>query len=243
MKPLALRHSNHRRSVTYFAVIVVSIIASLASPARVSTAKAGPDAGVSRVQFDVPAQPLEAALESFMAAANVAVLVDSAVISGRRSAALQGSFSPEGALRSLLEGTGLDPRPIGSSAYTLVPSPGTTDVRPQPRFVKYAAAIQQAVTTALCLRDETRPTHYRTVMRLWLSAVGTVTRVEISSTTGSPSLDVAIGDALKQIDVGAPTPSGLPQPVKLAILPRAVNDAACPSGEEVGGRPALNSPR
>jgi hypothetical protein len=64
-----------------------------------------------------------------------------------------------------------------------------------PRFVKYAAAIWQAVTTASCLRDETRPTHYPAVMRLWLSVAGTVTRVEILSTTGSPSLDVAIGDA------------------------------------------------
>ena len=242
MKLLSLRHNNHGRSVTCLAVIVVSIIADIAAPTRVSIAKADPDAGGLRVQFDLPAQPL-AALESFMAAAKVAVFVDSATISGRRSAALQGSFSPEGALRSLLAGTGLDPRPIGASAYTLVPSQGAADVRPHPRFLKYAAAIQQAVIAALCLRDETRPTHYRTVMRLWLSGAGTATRVEISTTTGSPNLDAAIGDALKQIDVGAPTPSGLRQPVKLAILPRAVNDAACPSGEEGGGRPALNSPR
>lgn len=85
-------------------MIVVSIIADIAAPTRVSIAKADPDAGGLRVQFDMPAQPLAAALESFMAAAKVAVFVDSATISGRRSAALQGSFSPEGALRSLLVG-------------------------------------------------------------------------------------------------------------------------------------------
>ena len=112
MKLLSLRHNNHGRSVTCLAVIVVSIIADIAAPTRVSIAKADPDAGGLRVQFDAAAMKLSSA------AAKVAVFVDSATISGRRSAALQGSFSPEGALRSLLVGTGLDPRPIGASAYT-----------------------------------------------------------------------------------------------------------------------------
>ena len=232
-----------RRSVGYRAVILVLIIADLATSAGMFIAKADPNAGGLRLQFDMPAQPLVAALESFMATAKTAVVVDSAVVSGRRSAALHGSFSPEGALRSLLAGTGLEARPIGSSAYTLVPSAGTAAARPQPRFVRYAADIQRAVTTALCQRDETRPTHYRAVMRLWLSTAGMVTRVEVSSTTGSPRSDRAVGDALKQIDIGAPTPRGLPQPIKLAILPRAANDAACSSGEEAGAQPAHNFAR
>jgi hypothetical protein len=216
---------------------MMAIIASLANPACMSSADAAEGGHGSTVQFDIPAQPLATALEGFMAAAKVAIIVDSAVIAGRTSVPLQGPFSPDGALRVLLGGTGLDPRPIGTGAYTLVLSPRPAAVRSPPRFIQYAAAIQQVVTTALCRQDETRPTHYRMLMRLWLSPAGMVTRVELSSTTGNPSLDMAIGDALKHIDVGAPTPSGLPQPVKLAVMPHTANDAACPPGDDAIGRP------
>ncbi len=187
--------------------------------------------------FDIPAQPLATALERFMEATNVAVVVDAAAIAGRASAAVQGSLSPDKALRELLIGTGLDVRPIGSAAYTLVPLPQIAASRSPSRFVDYAAIIQQAVTTALCRRDETRPTYYRAVMRLWLSPGGAVTRVELAHTTGSSSLDLAIGGTLERLDVGVPTPSGLPQPVKLAILPRPANETVC-LPDETGARPA-----
>lgn len=185
------------------------------------------------VFLSIPAQPLAGALEGFMAATKVAVIVDSKMIAGRTSAALEGSFSPEGALRVMLMGTGLDPRSLGAAAYTLVMLPAVAS-QPPSRFIGYAANVQQAVTTALCQHDETRPTHYRAVMRLWLNPNGTVTRVELGRTTGNPTLDVAIGNTLQNINVGAPPPSGLPQPVKLAIVPRIVGDEACTSDRVSG---------
>jgi hypothetical protein len=185
------------------------------------------EAGSGVISFDIPAQSLATALERFMTVANVAVLADSAVIAGRTSTALQGRFQPDGALRSLLAGTGLDPRPIGSGAYTLVQLSRLTETRSPPRFADYAAALQQAVTAALCRRDSTRPTHYRMVTRLWLSPAGAVTRIELGNSTGDSSLDLAIGAALRHIDIGVPVPSGLLQPVKLAIMPRATGVAAC----------------
>jgi hypothetical protein len=224
------------RTAKCFAATIVAI-ATVASSPCLSIAKADPDAHDSVVPFDIPAQRLATALERFMEATNVAVIVDAAVVAGRASAAVQGSFSPAGALRALLIGTGLDARPIGSAAYTLVPVPQIAAGRLPARFVNYAAVIQQAVTSALCRRNETRPTHYRAVMRLWLSPSGEITRVELAHTTGSSSLDQAIGGSLARLDVGAPIPSGLPQPVKLAILPRPVNEPVCPS-DGVGSRPA-----
>lgn len=215
------------------------MIVAIASSFYLSVAKADPVAYES-IHLDIPAQPLAGALERFMAATNVAVIVDSKMIMGRTSAALQGSFSPDGALHTMLAGTGLDPRPLGAGAYTLVLLP-MAESRSPPRFIQFAATVQQAVTTALCQRDETHPTHYRTVMRLWLDSAGTVTRVELGNTTGNPTLDAAISDALQHINVGVPTPSGLPQPVKLAIVPHTVNDEVCLS-DQAGDQPVPISP-
>jgi hypothetical protein len=238
-----VRSHDRGRPIGLLAIAIVVAIAGLATPSHSSAAEANQGADEPQVLFDIPAQPLAAALEHFMEVANVSVVVDSAAIAGRTSAALRGHFSPEGALRSLLAGTGLDPRPIGSHAYTLDPLPHAGAAQPLPRFTNYATAIQQAVTNALCQRDETRPTHYRVVMRLWLSPAGAVTHVQLGGSTGSPSLDTAIGNALEHISIGAPVPAGLPQPVKLAILPRVTpGDAACPSSD-AGGQPAQNLSR
>jgi hypothetical protein len=180
------------------------------------------------VELDIPEQPLAAALERFMALSNVTIVVDSAIIGASRSNAVRGAFSPDGALQSLLEGTGLDSRHIGPGAYTLVPLPQSAEARPRlPRFADYAAAVQRAVIATLCRRDDTIPDRYRAVIRLWLRPEGKAMRGELAISTGSPSRDTAITDTLQRVDVGMPVPAGLPQPIKLAILPRATDGAAC----------------
>jgi Secretin and TonB N terminus short domain len=223
----AVRFHDRGWPAAVLAIAIVLAITTLATQSCSLAAEGNQRADEFPVVFNIPAQPLVAALEHFMEAAKVSVVVDSAVIAGRTSAPLRGHFSPEGALRSLLAGTGLDPRPIGSRAYTLDPLPDAGAVHTVPRFTNYAMAIQQAVTNALCQSDETRPTHYRVVMRLWLSPGGAVTHVQIGGSTGSR----------------APVPAGLPQPVKLAILPRVTpSDAACPPND-AGGQPAQNLSR
>ena len=176
------------------------------------------------VEFDIPEQPLAAALERFMALSNVTIVVDGAVIGAARSNAVRGAFSPDGALQSLLEGTGLDSRHIGPGAFTLVPLPRSAQL---PRFADYAAAVQRAVIATLCRRDDTIPDRYRAVIRLWLRPEGKAMRAELAISTGSPSRDTAITDMLQHVDVGMPVPPRLPQPIKLAILPRATDGAAC----------------
>jgi hypothetical protein len=202
--------------------------AVLLGSSRNVTAAADLGKGPGLMSFDIPAEPLAKALERFMSVTHVAILTDSTLIAGRKSTALRGRFSPDNALRSLLTATGLDAHPIGSDAYTLVDMPLAPQPRRLPRFIEYAAALQWAVTSVLCQRDDTRPTHYRLVMRLWLNTAGAVTRIEFADSTGNPSLDMAIGNALQRLNVGVPAPAGLPQPVKLAILPTSKDAAACP---------------
>jgi hypothetical protein len=180
------------------------------------------------VAFDIPEQPLAAALERFMSLSNFTVVVDSALIGARRSSAVRGALSPDGALQSLLEGSGLDSRRIGQGAYTLVPLPQDADARPpSPRFADYAAAVQRAVMAALCRVDDLSPIRYRTVIRLWLNPDGKAKLAELAISTGSPRRDSAISGVLGQVEVGLPVPKNLPQPIKLAIAPRGSDDSTC----------------
>jgi TonB family protein len=212
-------------------VLVGQILLGGPQPSQATTDRAG-----RQSYFDVPAQPLVAALQQFMEISRVAVVVDNARLGDKRSSPLQGQFSVERGLRILLTGTGLYPRQIGDGAFTLDAMLRETTMQPMPRYPAYSAAIQKAVIDALCADNETRPTHYRVVLRLWLGASGVVERIGLDSSTGDRSLDAAIAHALQRIDIAAPVPAGLPQPVKLAILPRdgaeeAVCGPAVPAGE------------
>lgn len=178
--------------------------------------------------FDFPSEPLAIALERLMAATSLAIVVDSGLTDGLRSSSLKGVFTPEQALRRMLAGTGLEARAVGAGLFTLVHfSPGTAG-RPLPRFIDFAAAVQGAVTNALCQRHDTRPTFYRTVIRLWFDPAGVVVRAQLGYSTGDSKLDMTVTRTLQRLEVGMPLPSGLPQPVKLAILPHATESTACP---------------
>jgi Secretin and TonB N terminus short domain len=176
--------------------------------------------------FDFPSEPLAIALERLMAATSLAIIVDSGLTDGRRSSSLKGIVTPEQALRRMLANTGLEARAAGDGLFTLVQG---TARPPLPRFIDFAAAVQAAVTDALCRRSDARPTHYRTVMRLWFDPAGVVIRAELGHSTGDRKLDMAVTSTLQHLDIGAPLPSGLPQPVKLAIVPRATENGACPA--------------
>src|SRR5215469_5894342 len=70
------------------------------------------DHAIASAQFDIPSQPLEDALMSYAAATGVEVFVDHALAAGQKSAALRGTYTFEGALRGLLQSTGLDIRRV-----------------------------------------------------------------------------------------------------------------------------------
>lgn len=183
---------------------------------------------VQTTAFDLPSEPLAIALERLMAATSLAIVVDSGLTDGLRSSSLKGVFTPEQALRRMLVGTGLEARAVGAGLFTLVHLPPGATARPLPRFIDFAAAVQDAVTNALCQRHDTRPTYYRTVLRLWFDPAGVVVRVHLGYSTGNSKLDMTVTRSLQRLEVGMRPPSGLPQPVKLAILPHATESAACP---------------
>lgn len=77
--------------------------------------------------FDIPAQPLGAALSQYGDQAGVQVSVDVALANGRRSGPVRGQYSPSDALNRLLAGTGLVARWAGNGVTVEAPASTEAD--------------------------------------------------------------------------------------------------------------------
>lgn len=99
----------------------LSLIISLsASPLLISASWAD---DVAKRSFEVSAGTLGTALTRFAGQAGVNLSVDPALVSGRNSAGLSGSYGVEEGFSRLLQGSGLQLQPLSEGAYTLVPAP------------------------------------------------------------------------------------------------------------------------
>lgn len=220
-----VRRSRYATSLCAIAVIAVSF----ALPVPVHSQSPAPQ---SAIHFDIPAQSLGDALFAYSSLTGIEILVPGDLIAGRESSALAGALGPEAALRVLLSGTGLTARYTDVKAFTLLPIAGP--VAPAapwaPRHDRYSAALQAAVTNALCHFQETRPGDYRVAARLWIGSSGAVTRVSFLGTTGSSDRDAALANLLGRVVVDEPPSANVPQPATVLILPRTANSPACRTG-------------
>jgi hypothetical protein len=209
---------------------------ALALAAMVAVAGAGEGldgAGLPKapVTFDIPAQPLSDALYRYSSVTGVEILVPGEMLVRRRSFGITGLLLPEDALRAMLAGTGLVPRSTDASAFTLVPDTSRlTATAPHiPRYPQYSAALQAAVTSALCRLRETQPGGYRVAARLWVGPSGAVTRVGFLGTTGDADRDGVLAGLLGRLVISEPPPANLPQPTTVVVLPRQEKAADCGS--------------
>ena len=74
--------------------------------------------------FDIPAEPLGAALNDFARQANVTLLFSSTLVAQARTGGVRGQLAVTAALGQLLGGTGLGFRQVSPSAIAIVESPG-----------------------------------------------------------------------------------------------------------------------
>jgi len=87
----------------------------------------------ARRAYQVPAANLGAALTRFADQAGVSLSLDPALVQGRQSNGLSGSYSVEEGFLQLLSGSGLQLLPVGEGAFTLVPAPqagGALEIAP-----------------------------------------------------------------------------------------------------------------
>ncbi len=114
--------SECRLSQRVFQLLIASTVlgTAMASAPRQVDAQQGEQA----VSFDIPAQPLAAALSAFMRTSDWDVAFTSDAVTARRSTAVVGRMSSEQALRTLLSGTGVSLRMAGAKSAALVVSAG-----------------------------------------------------------------------------------------------------------------------
>src|SRR5450830_1659987 len=118
----------HSLSATPLARAVSLAICSLAlsaslpalAPVRASVGQQAPGA---RQAYNIPAGPLAPALRSLASAANVLLTYTPEQASGKSTAGLQGSHTPQSALAALLAGTGLQAVELEAGSYVLRAAP------------------------------------------------------------------------------------------------------------------------
>lgn len=182
-----------------------------------------PGAVAQELDFDIPAQPLATALEQYGNVTGRSALYKSSLMVGRHSTAVRGRVSLDNALTTLLEGTGVAASHMTPGSFLLLPAPAGAKAAAvaQPAVARYYGRIQGSLQRAFCSAGEARPGSYRIGMRLWIDQAGNVTQFERLGSAGSSDIDAGIDRTLRYLQIGAPPPPGLGQPVSIVIRPQA----------------------
>ncbi|MFM9888711.1 MAG: TonB C-terminal domain-containing protein [Burkholderiales bacterium] len=89
------------------------------------------------------------------------------------------------------------------------------------RFLAYATQLQQQLQEALARHEKLRGVAFTAVVRVWLTAEGTIQRLEFSDSSGNDATDSAIRTALADLGpLKQVPPAEMPQPVRLKITSR-----------------------
>jgi len=110
-------------------------------PASILLAQAG-----RTVTFDIPAQPLSQALTAFGRQTGLQIAVDTATVTGKSTAGVNGTMTSEEGLRRLLSGTGLSYQFTSTSAVTVIgAAAGSGVLQLDPLRVQGTAVPSQAM--------------------------------------------------------------------------------------------------
>jgi Secretin and TonB N terminus short domain len=199
------------------------LLCLMASSFAVLIQPAGAQSPEPEIQFDLPVEPLDTALEAYMQITGSQVLYRSALTNARVSTALKGRFTPTQALAKLLAGTSLTARYTTEGAFTIIPvsivQPGAA--REVARYEAYLGDAQNRIIAALCSDVGTRPGTYRAALQFSINASGLIEDAVLLGTTGDRTRDQEIAAALHGIPMGEGPPTSMPQPVTMLITPRA----------------------
>lgn len=198
-------------------------------------------ADTQTIHFDIPAQSLRSALQSYISLTELSIMVPSGMTTGRTSAAIHGDYTSREALARLLQGTGLTVHfisdsiaaitvPPGAASSTaavptepseLLPADEVTNIRANGMdYEPYVALIQQEVLDALCASSITHPGDYRLLVQFRVSARGAIADVHVLGSTGMHERDVAVLRVLRSVVLDLPPPLSMPEPVTILFRPQ-----------------------
>ncbi|MEW6438342.1 MAG: secretin and TonB N-terminal domain-containing protein [Pseudomonadota bacterium] len=191
-----------------------------------------------RMNFDLPAQPLAAALEAYGAASGRQVVYEGGLAMGRQSTAVKGIFTPEEALRRLLAGTGLDPRYMAADGFVLVLKPirhrnFLITTTPRATLNQFYGLIQAGLRRSVCADARAWSGGYRVAVGVWIGTTGVVTHAALLDTTGNSGLDAAIERDVNGARINAAPPAGFAQPVVMVITSEAMRECAGDQTEDI----------
>ncbi len=190
--------------------------------------------------FDLPALPLDEALNRYAEITGYPAIFPSDLLVGRRSSAVQGAFAPESALQMLLQGTGLHAVRRGSgrgSTFVLkaVAGPGNgTGSIGTPLFAgnAYAGAAQASIWRSLCGDPLTRPGSYTALLRFRIDGDGRVSDAALLDGTGNPARDAALVRRLMGVRVPGTAPARLQrEALTMVVLPSDPGGPQCDVGQ------------
>lgn len=104
-----------------------------------------PAGAAQQRSFDIPAQSIQRALNSFAKQANIQIIAARRVIRGKRANIVRGNMSVEAAIDQLLRGTGLSAHAVGPNTYAVVAT--AARYRPTDANLSMIAAIPATVAT------------------------------------------------------------------------------------------------
>ena len=102
-----------------FAVPPAALVVGSTALAVATPLAAQPAGAQATVAFDIPAGPLQSALVQFAARTGANLQFDPAMVAGKTSAGVRGSFVAAEALRQLLQGTGLEATRSAQGDYVI----------------------------------------------------------------------------------------------------------------------------
>jgi Secretin and TonB N terminus short domain len=242
LSKIARRHqARNRRRLTGVcaAALAIAAVCTAAAQERRAVASSRPMA------VHIPAQSLVNALQAYGEQTGVQVLYESRSAAGQRSAAVEGTFTPEEALNLLLKGTELKVRYTRPDAITLELPHSEKELPPESPFTKpdlslgtlrvrassddendglrdYSESVETDVQKALKKNAKTSTGSYRVVLDLWIASSRTIERAKLHQSTGDPDRDAAVAAAVRGVMISRPAPVNMPQPVRVAIVVRAL---------------------
>jgi hypothetical protein len=213
------------------------LMAAFVHVASVDALRAQASNSDGELQFDIPSQPLAAALRAYSKATGLEVFYDGSLSIGRHSTAIKGSFVPMPGLKALLRGTGYVARITEiANTVTIVGAPPVAPLRATfDRYQPYFAMLQARLSEALCSDEESMPSGEEITLRFWLDLSGVIANADLLGSGASDGRRRAIASKIQGLQIGKVPPAGLPQPLTMVIYP--------PSAGEATGCPPTNSRR
>lgn len=225
-------------TVSYAGVLALALGVTMAAanpqtpdrPAVRSTTEAPAAERHVPLRFDIHAQPLTDALDRLAAITRWSAFYRADTIAGVQAAAVQGWYTPDAALRMLVDRSGLVVQYTAADAFVLEPLGGLrTSATPAEslRDTVQEGLLQAGMREVFCRDARIAPGGYRVAVSFQLDGTGRVVQPALLDSTGDRDRDTAILDGLRQVRTGR-APTSPAQPFVMLIVPEATRDCTRP---------------